>query len=51
MLESFAEELLGKYDVVHVKFMCFKLSGDEWERAVKSLVALLSMCLHPSLLP
>lgn len=44
LLQPFPKDLLGKYDVVHKGFMCFAINGDEWERAVKSLVALLSMC-------
>lgn len=48
LLQPFPEEFLGKYDVVHIRLMCFALNGDEWGQAVKRLVALLSMCLHRS---
>ncbi|KFZ25185.1 hypothetical protein V502_00317 [Pseudogymnoascus sp. VKM F-4520 (FW-2644)] len=41
LLQPFADELLGKYDVIHIRFMCFALSRNEWEQAVKNLVALL----------
>ncbi|BCS17813.1 class I SAM-dependent methyltransferase [Aspergillus puulaauensis] len=40
-LQPFPEEVLGKYDLVHVRVMVLALSSDEWEPAVRNLMTLL----------
>jgi len=45
-LQPFPEELLGKYDLVHVRVMVLALSSDEWEPAVRNLMTLLREYYH-----
>lgn len=42
LLEPFAPEYLGTYDVVNVRVMVVALSYNEWEPAVRNMMTLLS---------
>lgn len=47
----FEHQFLGSFDIVNARFVQLGLGGDDWERGVKSLVALLSSCNLPFLSP
>lgn len=47
MREAFSEEFLGKFDLVCLRLVVLGLRGDEWELAIKNLIALLSKPYSP----
>ncbi|KAJ4250148.1 hypothetical protein NW762_011959 [Fusarium torreyae] len=41
VLEPFPKELLGQYDLVHVRLLMFALKSDQWVTAAKNLLTVL----------
>jgi hypothetical protein len=49
--EDFGEEWYRKFDVVCVRLVIVGMGGDDWGRAMKALIKLLSWVPFPSHLP
>jgi hypothetical protein len=43
--EDFAKEFWGKFDIIDIRLVFLGLRGDDWDKAVKNVVKLLSKCL------
>ena len=44
IFKSFPQELLGNYDVVHLRFFCTIVNNEDAHPLLESLIVLLSMC-------